>query len=254
MNPHDITRYPLTLDGDTTRIGTAPELAIALDVLQGQHDRAMLEQLRAHLAEIVNTPQGFARVLAALAPDDQIFLIDAIGARLADTLQEARHLRDIFAATSVVAVEQKLLDTLGAPGLRALIHTAEELAEILEWLYGECDRQAIELIGVAHLKQVIRHASDLCIVLHALDASGKRDLIERIGWSNVIHLVRDGVDLAHLARTLSSELTARLLAEFTREQLIALIGNARDWQYLWARLENAERQLIATKLRVANAA
>ncbi|MBI5651372.1 MAG: hypothetical protein HZC40_13165 [Chloroflexi bacterium] len=248
MNPHEITRYPITIDGDTTRIGTAHELAIALDVLQGQHDRAVLEQLRAHLAEIVNTPHGFARVLTALAPDDQIFLNDAIGARLAATLQDARHLRDIFAAMSVIAVEQKLLDTLGTNGLRALIHTAEELAEILEWLYGECDRQAIELIGIAHLKQVIRHASDLCLVLHALDANGKRDLIERIGWANVVHLVRDGIDLAHLARTISSELTARLIAEFTREQMLALIGNARDWQYLWARLEGAERLMIATKL------
>jgi len=249
-----IKRYPVTIDGETTLIGTAGELAIVLDVLQGQRDREVLEQLRLYLADIMGGPQGFARTLTSLAPDDQIFLIDAIGARLASVIREARFLRDIFATMAVVAVEQKMLATLGGGGLRALIPTAEELAEILEWLYGECDQQAIELIGTPHLRQIIRHASDLAIVLNTLDANGQRDLLDRIGWARVTNLIRDGVDLALVLRALPAESSAQLLAEMTRERLLVLIGNARDWEYLWHRLEPAEAKSLAEKLGASYAA
>ncbi len=45
MDPSLIKRYPVTIDGETASIGTANELAVALDVLRGQYDRAVLEQL-----------------------------------------------------------------------------------------------------------------------------------------------------------------------------------------------------------------
>ena len=41
-------RYPVTIDQETVQIGSASELAVALDVLQGQHDRAVLTQLQPH--------------------------------------------------------------------------------------------------------------------------------------------------------------------------------------------------------------
>ena len=249
-----IKRYPVTIDGETTHIGTAGELAIALDVLQGQRDREVLEQLRLYLADIMGGPQGFARTLTSLSPADQLFLIDAIGARLASVIREARFLRDIFATMAVLEVEQKMLVTLGGGGLRALIPTAEELAEVIEWLYGECDHQAIELIGTPHLRDIIRHASDLAVVLNVLNAHGQRDLIERLGWARVTNLIRDGVDLALVLRALPAESSAQLLAEMTRERLLALIGNARDWEYLWNRLEPAEAKLLAEKLRASYAA
>jgi hypothetical protein len=254
MDQAQLVRYPVTIDGETMSVGTAQELSVMLDVLQGQRDRAVLEQLRNNLADVMGGPRGFALTLKSLSPADQIFLIDAIGARLADVLQEARYLRDIFATMAEVEVEKKMLDTLGATGLRRLVNTAEELGQVLEWLYKECDRQAIELIGTPYLKNIIRHALDLCAVLDALDASGQSDLLERIGWTHVRNLVRDGVDLAQLMRALPPDLSAKLLSEINREQLITLIGNARDWEYLWNRLEPAESKLIAEKLGVKHAA
>jgi hypothetical protein len=253
MNQTQIKRYPVTIDGDTASIGTANELGVALDVLQGRHDRAVLEQLRAHLADIMGGPQGLARILASLSPDDQVFLIEAIGPRLAEVISEARFLRDIFAAMAVAEVEIKMLDTLGPSGLRRLVHTAEEMGEILEWLYGECDRKAIDMIGDDYLKHIICHAFDLCVVLHSLDEEGQRDLMNRVGWKHATTLIRDGVDLARLLRAMPDELSARLVGEMTRERLVRLIGNAADWQYVWDRIDTAERKMLCGALGVAYA-
>ena len=118
MHMNKIPRYPVTIGGETTYIGTANELAIALDVLHGQHDRAVLEQLRPHLADIANTPAGFTLVVKSLAPAEQILLIAVLGlgVRMASILREARYLRDLLATMAYVEVEQRLLDPLAKTG------------------------------------------------------------------------------------------------------------------------------------------
>jgi hypothetical protein len=248
MNTMQIPRYPITIDGDAAQIGTANELAIALDVLNGQHDRAVLEQLRPHLADIIGGPLGFANVMKSLEPANQIYLIDAIGARLTDILQEPRFLRDLLATMAVVEVEQRLLNTLGTPGLRALIVTAAELGQVLEWVYGQCDRQLIDLLGAIYLREIIRSGYELSLVLTSLDEAGQLDLIEKIGWQRVVDVVDDERDLTFLMRALPASLSKQLLEHFSREQLINLIGNKHDWAYLYDRLEPAEAENLLTKL------
>ncbi len=68
-----LTRYPVTIDGETVTIGTAKELSVVLDVLQGQHDRVVLEQLAPNLADIVDSPLGFSTILKSLEPADRSF-------------------------------------------------------------------------------------------------------------------------------------------------------------------------------------
>lgn len=241
-------RYPVTIEGETAVIGTANELAIALDVLHGQHDRAILEQLRPHLAEIVGNAAGLTNVLRVLEPADQIVLIQAIGDQLPAVLHHARFLRDLFAILADETVEQCLLETLGAAGLRTLIVTASELGEVLEWLYGQRDQQLLNLLGTSYLKRLIRTGEDLACVLNGLAEPAQADLIEQLGWPRVVELINDGREFAFLMRALPAELGTRLLGEYSREQFINLIGNQHDWAYVYDRLETAEAAALVTKL------
>ena len=92
-----VTRYPVEIEGETALIGTAGELVAALDVLQGQHDRAVLEQLTPHLADILSGPKGLYATLKILEPEDQLYLIQALGPQLGNVIQTASALRDILA-------------------------------------------------------------------------------------------------------------------------------------------------------------
>ncbi len=248
----EIPRYAVTIEGETSYIGTANELAVALDVLQGRHDRAVLEQLAPHLAEIIGGPAGLLIVFKSLSSDDQLYLLGAVDGKLTSLLQEARHMRDLFAALSVTAVEQCVLETLGTNGLRTLIMTANQLAQVLEWLYGECDKQLIDLLGSDYVRRIIRNGYELSLVLNSLDEMGQQELAEKLGWERVVELVSDGRALAYLMRTLPPSLSARLTEQYTREQLVDLIGNQRDWSYLYDRLEPAEADQIVNKLGVAH--
>jgi hypothetical protein len=248
MSESQVNRYAITIDGETALIGTANELAVALDVLQGQHDRAVLHQLAPHLAEIIRGPAGLLLVLKSLSPDDQLCLIDAIGPALVGVIQEARHLRDLFATLSVVEVERRILETLGTTGLRTLIFSGKELAEVLEWLYGQCDQILVDLLGADYIRSIIRNADHLGLVLNSLEEAGQEDLIDKLGWERMVQLIADGRDLAFLLRALPPALSTQLLNHYSREQLMNLIGNRHDWMYLFHRLEPAEADYLLEKL------
>ena len=239
-----IKRYPLSIDGETVSIGTANELAVALDVLQGQYDRESLTQLRPHLGEIIGHASGLMAVLRSLSVDDRIYLIQAVGPDLVEVIQNAAHLRDLLAVVSDQSVEAALLSTLGANGLRRLIMTGAELAEVLEWVYGDEDALLLQLLGEATVRQLCRHACDLSAILKNIDFGLQATLLEQLGWDFVTGLVKDGYDLAGLLRALPPEHSARLLHAFSAAQLVELIGNADEWTYLFQRLESAEAELM----------
>jgi len=254
MTPH---RYSLTIDGDSWEVGTAAELAITLDVLQGHHDRAVLEQLAPHLAEIIATAGGLMAILRSLAPPDRIYLIEALGPRLVDCIgsvvpNAAAALRDLLAMTTEVELEERLLATLGSAGLGRLVQTATELAEVLEWVYGDCDRQVLDLLGPARVRSLLSNGSDLSAVLHSLSPAQQEGLLSDLGWEQVAALVLSRQDLTHLMRALPGSLSRRLLHHLPGPRLAALIGGERGWEYLCARLETDEIADLARRVKEPN--
>ncbi len=239
MSFAQIVRYPLRIAAETVYIGTTRELAVALDTLGSQYEHAVLEQLRPHLAQIISDSLDLTLVIKSLTLDDQLYLIEALGPGLANCFQEARYLSHFMATSRDVRVETKVLVTLGRDGLRALITTPEELADVAQWFYGSSAPQFLELLGNEHLQRLFKNGYQLSIALDALDSASQDNLLKRLGWEQIVALVRDSRDLAHLLRTLVDKDSARLLGHYTREQLIAIIGSANDWKYLNDRLDTA---------------
>jgi hypothetical protein len=241
-------RYPLTIDPETIQIGTAAELAVALDVLQGQYDRVVLTQLKPYLPQLILQANQLFTVMKSLSADDQLFLIQALRENLVGIMQDASHLRDLLATLAEEQVETALLQALGSDGLRSLILTAEELAEVLEWVYGQTDELALELLGLDYIRDLCREAAGLSAILHSLDVDLQAKLVDQLGWEFCLGLIRDGRDLAYLLRALPAAVSERLLKHYKPAQLARLIGNSRDWSYLYQRLEPAEADFITNLL------
>ena len=114
MNDIQTERFPITIGNETAAIGTASELTVALDVLQGDYDHAVLEQLAPHLARIIGDGRGLLAVLRILAPADQLHIIGLMGSELPAVIHNAQILRDILAMLADCAVEEALLSAIGA--------------------------------------------------------------------------------------------------------------------------------------------
>ena len=248
MSLSQIKRFPVTIDGETTQIGTANELVIVLDVLQGNHDRVVLEQLRPHLAEIIAMPNGFIATMKSLEPANQILLVESIGSKLANVLQKSSYLAELLATLATQQVEDAILHALDTAGLRALVITAYDLANLLQWVYGHSDQKVLDLLGAEYVRAIIRTGDDLGHVLTTLETDSQNALLDQLGLAHVVEITRSGRELAYVLRAIPAAQSARLLGQYSREQLLALIGNAGDWEYLWARLDAAEQTMIQQKL------
>ncbi|MHB1356112.1 MAG: hypothetical protein ACYCZF_09080 [Anaerolineae bacterium] len=245
-----LERFSLTIGGESAAIGTAAELTVALDVLQGDHDRAVLAQLGPHLAQVIGDGRGLQAVLRVLAPADQLYLIECIGLNLPALIQNAQILRDILAMLADCEVEEALLTAIDAARLRELLATPEELADGLEWVYGASDSLVLQLMGTSHLRGLFTSGHELSLVLGMLDHSLQKELIELLGWKQVSSLIHSRSDLAHLLTALPAELSSELLPRIPADRLRAMIRNAQGWHDLCSSLELPEIEQIQRILGV----
>jgi hypothetical protein len=246
-------RYPIHVDGETAEVGDAEELAVVLDVLNGRRDRHVLAQLRPHLPRIVRKPSDLPLLMRTLAPNDQIFLIEAMGDSLADALQTARHLRELLATIAEPDVKSTLIGALDGEGLRKLIVTARDLSGALEWTYAQCSLRLLELLGDEYLRRLIRHGDDLAYALNALADESQSALLASIGWARVPELTRDARDLALLLRAVPPTISQTLLDQYDRRQLVEIIGDRSAWTYLYNRIKPDEAAQLLRKLGAEDA-
>ncbi|MCE5237488.1 hypothetical protein LLH23_03245 [bacterium] len=248
-----MNEYRITIEGETATVANAEELVVALDVLQGDHDRAVLEQLRPHLPALVRGPRHLQRLLKVLQPEDQLFLLACVGPVLPEALEDGPALRDLLVILAEERVKEALLTGLGAEALRRLIETPEQLAEVLQWTYGHGDVTVLDLLGPAFLCDLLEDGYALSLALNALETDGQHRLIAMLGWDHVVGLVGSARDLAHLMRALPVELSHRLVAQLPAERVRALVGNARHWRSIEPFLEAAERACLRARLEALDA-
>lgn len=249
----DNRTFPVALDGESAEIGCAADLAVALDVLNGRRDRVLLEQLRPDLSNIVRTAADLAILMRALAKDDQLFLIAHLAGALPDILKDAARLRELLAFASEPEVKRKIIETLGADGLRALIVSARDLAGALEWVYGPIGGRMVELVGADFLKRHLRHGEDLALVFNSLSDAAQTQLIESIGFPFVVALIRTARDLALLLHAAPPDIARALIRHFSRAQLIEIIGDRASWRYLHARIRPDEAAELLQRLDAPHA-
>ncbi|MGD9495719.1 MAG: hypothetical protein AB7Y46_05355 [Armatimonadota bacterium] len=244
------TGYCITIDGESAQIRTAAELVVALDVLQGNRDREVLEQLRPHLAQVITDSVGLHRTLSVLAPEDKLLVIEALGERLVDVLQTGSALRDLLASLAETEVEEALLRALGPEGLRRLANSPAAIEGVLEWVYGQADELALELLGAQWLRTQLRTGYDLSLVLRALGHASQEGLIDRLGWQWAAGLVQDDRDLTQLMRALPADLSCRLLELVLVATLRSIVRDPDDWQRLKRYLDADELGYLRRVLEV----
>ena len=246
-------RYTITIDGESADIGTTGELLAALDVLQGHYDREALSQLKDHLPDIITNSTELERTFAVLHPDDRLFLVQSFGKDLAKVCAPAGGLRDILALLGENRVEIAMMETLGGEGLRSIIGTSEELAEVLQWVYGDCNKLVLDLMGADYLKELFENGYQVSLVFNSVDNETQLALAEMIGWDHLVSLVNDRRDLAYLFRAMPDELSERLLKEYDKESLWKIVRNQRGWEYVSRFLSAEETKQVAAKLEVSHA-
>lgn len=248
-----VQEFPLVIHGERVLIANAGELAAALDVLQGQYDREALEQLKPHLVEILRGPDGLAMVLKNLIPEHQIFLFQALGRDLVNVVGTPESLSRILSMLSEHYVEKALITLLGSRGLRKIIHTPDELASVLEWIYGRLDELVLSLVGEDFLCSIFQNGYELSLVLYSLEHESQARLIKILGWERIVAMIHSREDLAYLIRALPARAGFELLQKSDPDKIRSFIRDSEDLEYLHRYMEQEESQLLKKILEEKNA-
>ncbi len=168
---------------------------------------------------------------------------------LGSLFTDAKGLCELLAFMSQPGTEAFLLAGIGAGHLREIIQCPSELADVLEWIYGEDDLLLMNLIGMEHIALLFRTGTEISLVLHNLDAKGQQKLLEVIGYENIPEMVHTWQDLAYIMRSLPRELSLSLLEKFTPSKLRRLFSNDCDRASISRFLENQEEAALDKILR-----
>lgn len=237
-------RTKIEIEGLNTDVGSAAELVVVLDVLSGQNDRLVIEQLGADLPGILSDGNGLYQVLKSLAPEESLFFLETLGEKTGALFSTARELTEMLAFMSVPETETLMLKLIGGKRLREIITCPEDLAEILEWVYGDADISVINLLGGEYLADFFRSGTELSLVLNCLDETGQRLLMDLIGWKKTVAFTHSWQDLAFLLRALPSVLSKKYLSGFKPETIKQLIANKNDWEKIKNYLEPEEETFL----------
>jgi hypothetical protein len=246
-------RYPISWNGEQAEIGTIDELMVALDVLNRQHDRSLLEQLAPVLGDLVaagdRSPAASLKILLkALSTPDCLFVIDLLGPGLLPLVGSAVELRNLLVSLADLDVEAAILRAIGDAGLRQLISSSQQLWEILEWLYGQCHVLLLGLLGPAYLRRLVVHGRDLAEIMRRLDPDQQLPTLQMFGWEVATGLLRDAVDLREVLSALCTPACAALIERLPRARIVELVGNDAGWFELGLRLSPSKTVLVTDKL------
>jgi hypothetical protein len=247
-------RYPIQWNGEGADVATIDELMVALEVLNRQHDRDIVEQLRPVIGDLIaagdRAPAANLKILLKeLSAEDRLFVVEVLGARLLPLVGTAVELRNLLVSLADLDVEAAILRTMGAEGLRHLIATCRQLWEILEWLYGDNDVLLLELLGPPAVRSLVVRGDDLAEILCRLDPDRQLPVLQMLGWDFVLGLMRDAVDLREVLSALCTDAYAALIARMPRSRIVELAGSDAGWYELGRRLSFSKTVLLSDKLK-----
>jgi len=240
--------YEIKIGHDSARMETADELVAILDVLQGQHDREVLQQLEADLHLIIRNSKELFKVVSVLHYENPIYLFRGLGMHLAEVMRKGSGLRDLLAFVSEDEAEKVLIETLGSEGIQKLITNAVELAEVLEWVYGSMDLTILNYLTISTIQRIVKGGREMSLILNALDPASQRTLIGELGTLFVEKLIHQTEDFAYLMRALPFDTSKDLVDSMSGEKIRELIRSAEDLRYLNRYLDLNEQEYLKLKM------
>ena len=244
--------FEIHIDNESATIETTDELVAILDVLQGQHDREVLQQLAPDLHRIITNSKSLYKIVSVIQADDQIFLFKLLSNHLIDIIGKGSSLRDLLAFISEEAVEFSLIESLKPHGVQKLIKSAVELAEVLEWVYGSLDKTIIQYLGINNIKKIVKSGRELSLILHAVNNELQEFLLDELGLVYMDVIIHETHDFAYLLRVLPFETSKKLIDNMSIDKIKDIIRTESDLDYINKYLDKKEHEYLKQKLEGLN--
>lgn len=102
-----------------------------------------------------------------------------------------------------------------AKGLLHIIHTPDDLGNILEWIFGDGEKLIFDMLGKDFLRSVFSYGTDIYKVFHFLADQNKDILADMLELSFIKSLVYTADDFFYVLKALSNAKVREFIPLFT---------------------------------------
>ena len=220
--------YSFILGDKTYFIRDENELALTFELLETVENRETLQwnvimALDEQLLEIIKTYKGLFLCMKHLGFRHRFLLLVKIGDILPHVLEKSEYLGSILAGIPEENDKIRLLKSMRRKGLVHVIQNAENLGNILEWVYGEAEQLVIDTLGKEFLETLFSSGRDIYRVFHFLNDTNKDYLTDMLSMAFIRERVRTMDDFVYIIKALTAEKCEELIVLFSPEELRIII-------------------------------
>jgi len=220
--------FHFILDDKVYHVRNELELALIFELLESTKSAEMLHwnvimSLDEKLLDIIKTYRGLSSCLKHLGYRNRFLLLIKIGDILPTVLGRSEHLGGILASIPEGEGKLRIVKSMRHRGLVQIVENADDLGNVLEWLYGDAELVVLNLLGEEFLRGLFYSGRDIYKVAHFLSEPNKDYFIDLLGISSLRALTGTCDDFLYIIKALTASKTKEYIRLFTPDEIRGLI-------------------------------
>ncbi len=204
------------------------ELALVLELIASSKNgftlhRHIIMTLDEKLMDIIVSYKGLILCMKQLEFKNRFLLLIKIGDTLSQVIGKSEQLGSILAGIPEEADKIRIIKSIRTKGLIRMIHTPDDLWNILEWIFGPGERLVFEMLGKTFLESLFAYGTDIYKVFHFLSDENKNILADLLTLTFIKAHIYTANDFFYVLKALSNEKASEFIPIFNPEEIRTII-------------------------------
>ncbi|MDD5376965.1 MAG: hypothetical protein PHH16_02500 [Candidatus Gracilibacteria bacterium] len=225
------------------------ELALIIELLASSSDvyelhRHLIMSLDERLMDIILSYKGLLLCMKHMEFKNRFLLLVKIGDTLSRVVEKSAHLGSILAGIPEEVDKIRIIKSIRAKGLIQMIHTPDDLGNIMEWIFGEGERIVFEMLGKDFLEPLFAYGTDIYKVFHFLSDENKDILAEMLTFPFMKSRIYTAEDFFYVLKALSNGKVREFIPTFSPEEIRKIIGKNETLHHFLPKITKEKEQTL----------
>lgn len=231
------------------------ELALIFELLASSDDaftlhRHVIMSLDEELMQIIRTYKGLLLCMKHLEYKNRFLLLIKIGDTLSHVIGKSEHLGSILAGIPEEADKIRIIKSFRTKGLVHIIHTPDDLGNILEWIFGEGEQIVFGMLEKDFLESLFAYGTDVYKVFHFLSDENKDILADILTLPFIKAHIYTPEDFFYVIKALSNKKVPEFIVHFSPLEVRKIIGKNEILHHFLPKITQEKEQILLQYIKI----
>lgn len=225
------------------------ELALIIELLESSTNsftlhRHLIMSLDEKLMDIIVTYKGLLLCMKHMEYKNRFLLLIKIGDTLSRVIGKSEHLGNILAGIPEETDKMRIIKSLRYKGLMQIIHTSNDLGNILEWIFGDGEKLVFDILGRDFLISLFAYGMDIYRVFHFLNDKNKDILAEILTLQFLRSRIQTAEDFFYILKALSNKTAGEFISIMNPLEVREIIGKNDILHYYLPKITKEKEETL----------